>query len=93
MSGTDVLLFFMVVCALWASVTSVLIGRYLHRRGENVNILLYRAFFLKHLHRYRVLTQEERGRPGGLFYHFVIPINATLVLLLAWIAIRSGVVR
>jgi hypothetical protein len=93
MSGLDVLLFVIILCALWSSAASVLIGRYLARHGEKVNFLLFRARFLQHLSRYRALTNAEQGRPGGLFYHFVIPINTTLLLLVLWIVLKAGGAR
>jgi hypothetical protein len=36
----------------------------------------------KHLHQYSKITQEETGRVGPLFYHYVVPLNVALVLAL-----------
>ena len=37
---------------------------------------------LKYLHQYAKITQEETGRVGPLFYHYVVPLNVALVLVI-----------
>jgi hypothetical protein len=51
----------------------------LRRRGEKVSFLLIRLMLLKYLAGYRQVTRAEQGRPGALYYHFVVPINLALV--------------
>ena len=37
---------------------------------------------LKYLSQYRRVTLEETGQVGSLFYHYVIPLNIALVLMI-----------
>jgi hypothetical protein len=37
---------------------------------------------LKYLHEYARVTREETGRVGPLFYHYVVPLNIALVLVI-----------
>jgi hypothetical protein len=75
-----VLVGLILLCAVWAVVTSLLIARDLRKRGCPVSYFWLRVLILKYLHRYSRITQEETGRPGPLFYHYVVPLNTALVL-------------
>lgn len=37
---------------------------------------------LKYLHEYAKLTREETGRVGPLFYHYVVPLNVALIVII-----------
>ena len=70
------------VCVVWAVVAAVLIAVDLHHRGVAVSILWLRPMILKYLHEYSKITREETGRVGPLFYHYVVPLNIALVLVI-----------
>ena len=78
---TEILIGLMIACVLWASTASVLIARDLVKRGLPVSILWLRLKIFKYLGQYRQITREETGRIGPLFYHYVVPFNLALVLV------------
>jgi hypothetical protein len=69
-----------VVCALWGVVAALMILSDLQKRGVKVNFLWIRLLIIKYLGQYARITQEETGRVGPLFYHYVVPLNLALVL-------------
>ena len=69
------------LCAVWAVTASILIARDVQRRGVQVSFLWLRLMILKYLHDYARLTKEETGRVGPLFYHYVVPLNVALVIV------------
>jgi len=76
------LLYFVgIVCVIWAVVAAVMIAVYLDRRGKKVSVLWLRLMILKYLHEYAVVTREETGHVGPLFYHYVVPLNTALVVV------------
>ena len=77
-----------VVCVIWAVVAAVLIAADLHKRGIAVSVIWLRLMILKYLHVYSKVTQEETGRVGPLFYHYVVPLNVALVIVII-LAIKS----
>jgi hypothetical protein len=75
-------------CCLWAVVASIRIVEYLDRRGIRTPWPLLRLYFFRNMSRYREITVRETGRPGRLYYSFLIPINAAWMLALAALALR-----
>ena len=87
------------VAALWALAVASLIGAVvsalritaaLEQRGIHTPWPLLRLFVLRNLGRYRDLTRQETGEVGGLFYSYVIAINAAWILGLAGLLVRGG---
>ena len=78
----SVLIVLALVCAVWAVVASIAIARDLSRRGREVSVVWLRVMILKYLHEYAKATQEETGKVGPLFYHYVVPLNVALVLVI-----------
>lgn len=76
------------LCVVWAVVAALLIANDLRKRGLPVSYLWLRLLILKYLHQYAKVTQEEMGRVGPLFYHYVVPLNIALVLCVV-LAIRG----
>jgi hypothetical protein len=76
------LLVLALLCALWAGAAAVMIANDLKKRGMPVSYVFLRVMILKYLHQYSKITQEETGRVGPLFYHYVIPLNAALALVI-----------
>ncbi len=70
-----------VVCVIWAVVAAILIATDLNRRGVKVSFVWLRLMILKYLHEYAKVTREETGRVGPLFYHYVVPLNVALVIV------------
>ena len=70
-----------VICVIWAVVAAVLIAADLRRRGFSVSVVWLRVMILKYLHEYSKVTREETGRVGPLFYHYVVPLNVALVVV------------
>jgi hypothetical protein len=70
-----------VICVVWAVVAAILIAADLNRRGVKVSFVWLRLMILKYLHEYSRITQEETGRVGPLFYHYVVPLNVALVVV------------
>ena len=75
---------------VWNTVTSVLIYTDLHNRGMKVSFVLLRLMIPFYAHQYRKITTRETGKPGPLFYHWIISINTALVMGIAGIvALRA----
>lgn len=85
---TGILIGLGLVCVVWAGVASILIAADLSKRGVSVSIIWLRLMILKYLHEYSKITREETGRVGPLFYHYVVPLNVALVIVIV-LAIRS----
>jgi hypothetical protein len=70
-------------CVAWNIVAGILICRELGKRGVKVNYLFIKALILSYVGQYRRVTSQETGRPGSLFYQWIVFINAALVTALA----------
>lgn len=77
----SVLIALALLCAVWAGAASIAIAREMERRGHDVSIVWLRVMILKYLHQYATVTREETGRVGPLFYHYVVPLNIALVIV------------
>ena len=81
----ETMILFAILCVACAVVSAILITRNLDHRGVKTPFLLLRWKVLGNIRRYRQLTVEECGRPGMLYYLYLIPINA--VVLFAILAV------
>ena len=82
-------LFFIIgiACALLSVVTAVRITVFLDAKGLKTPFPFIGALIFRNLIRYREITLKETGMVGRLFYSYVVPINAALILVLAaWLA-------
>lgn len=77
-----ILLGFLIVCVVWAVAASVLMARDMQRRGMPVSVLWLRLMIFKYLHQYCKVTREETGHVGPLFYHYVVPLNVALAIVI-----------
>ena len=77
-----------VICSV---VFSLMITSYLSKHGIKINYLLLRLFLPKYIHQYRKLTIEENGKPGNLFYAFIVSMNLALVFAVIGIVLRITV--
>ena len=78
-----------VACGIWAVAAAVLITIALDKRGFRTPFPFIRAFIFRNLRRYREITLGETGKVGPLFYSYVVPINAALLLVLAALVARA----
>lgn len=67
--------------------TSILIFNELKKRGIKESIFWLRMKSPVYAHQYKKVTMAESGKAGPLFYHWVISINAALILAIAAIII------
>jgi hypothetical protein len=74
-------------CVIWNVITSLRIYDDLRRRKIRVSFLWLRLLAPKYAHQYKRITTQENGRPGPLFYHWIISIN--LALVFAVVAVLS----
>lgn len=65
---------------VWGVVSLIRIVAYLSTRGEKISYVFIKLFALKYVHRYRVLTTGETGRPGFWFYSYTLSMLGALVL-------------
>jgi hypothetical protein len=72
-------------CVVWSVVAAILIARDLEKRGMPVSFFWLRLMILKYVYDYRRITKEETGRVGPLFYHYVVPLNVALLLLVVFL--------
>ena len=77
-----------VCCVVWAVVAGLSAMSFCQRRGIRVNPVFLSIEMLNCLSQYRKLTRAETWHVGRLFYHYVIAINAALVLFLGLLVVR-----
>jgi len=66
-----------------------MITSFLSRHGIKINYVFLRLFLPKYIHQYRKLTVEENGKPGNLFYAFIVSMNLALVFAIIGIVLRN----
>ena len=81
MTAVQVLLGLGVACGSSAGVTAVLIARALEPHGITTPFPFFGLFIFRNLRRYSEVTRRTTGRIGPLFYAYVVPINAALILV------------
>jgi len=77
----NILIGLAVICVIWAVVASLMMARDLQKRGVAVSIIWLRVLILNYLHQYSTITKKESGHVGPLFYHYVVPLNVVLVVV------------
>ena len=75
-------------CAVWGTVAAVRIAAFLDERGIKTPFFLFRVYVFRNISRYKKITTEETGKPGGLYGHCVYAFSASLVFALAALAVR-----
>lgn len=89
MTMTTLLVAVAAVAVVWGIVAGVLIFETLRRRGQAASFVRIRLLLPAYVHRYSVITRDETGRTGPLFYHFVVAFNVALVAaVLAFVLTR-----
>jgi hypothetical protein len=59
-------------------------------RGQRINWIFLRLFILKYVGQYREMTIQESGRPGPLFYPFIILMNSALLFTILGLVLRAA---
>ena len=89
MTEISKVLFGLAVPCLVAGVTLMMamVGA-VQSRGYRINWPWIRLYIFKYIYQYRKITVQESGRPGPLFYPFVLVMNAALLFVLAGLTIE-----
>ena len=85
----NILVGLLLLCAAWSVAASVLIVRELDKRGVQVSLISMRLMLFNYIKQYIEITRREQGRIGPLFYHYVAPINAALVVVILLVLIAA----
>ena len=80
MAISTALLIVAVVCGIWATLSAVLLTRWLDQHGLTTPFPFIGLFLFRNVGRYRELTRTESGKVGPLFYSYIIPVNAAWIL-------------
>jgi hypothetical protein len=72
-------LFLAILCGVTGVALMMAMAGALQARGHRINWVLIRFLILKHIWQYRKITVQESGRPGPLFYPFIVTMNLALV--------------
>ena len=77
------------VSFIFGIVFMIMITSFLSNRGIKINYILLRLYIIKYVHQYRKITMEENGKPGNLFYAFIVSMNLALVLAIIGIILKN----
>jgi len=77
-------------CALIGVALMVAIAGALQARGHKINWVFLRLYILKYIGQYREVTVRESGRPGPLFYPFVLAMNSALLFAILGLMLHFG---
>jgi len=78
-----------IVSVIFGIVFMIMIVSFLSNRGIKINYIFLRLYIIKYIHQYRKITIEENGKPGYLFYAFIVSMNFALVLAVIGIILRN----
>jgi len=83
--------FLAAISAIFNGVFGYMIASYLSKHGNKIDYWWNMRFhMLKYLKQYRKLTIEENGKPGNLFYAWVVAISLFLVSVVSLIVLLVG---
>jgi hypothetical protein len=86
-----ILAFAAAATAAWNIATSIRICGELRRRDMKASFLWLRSMAPIYAHRYKKVTTAETGKPGPMYWQWVVSINLTLVLAVAAILFKLRV--
>jgi len=78
-----------IFCAIVNIVFSALILDKLRKRNIKINYFLIRLLLPKYVYQYKKITREESGEVGGLFYGWIVSIDAALIFAVAGLVVRA----
>jgi hypothetical protein len=76
-------------CAVVGVVLMMAMAGALQARGQKINWVWIRLYILKYIGQYHKVTVQETGRPGPLFYPFVVSMNSALLFAVAGLVLRA----
>ena len=76
-------------CAVIGVVLMMAMVGALHTRGHRINWVFLKLYVLKYISDYRKVTLRESGRPGPLFYPFVVSMNSALLFAILGLVLGS----
>ena len=85
--------FFLVLaisCAVAGVALMMAMAGAVQARGGKIHWLLIRLFIFRYIAQYRAVTVQESGRPGPLFYPFIIAMNSALLFAILGLVLRAG---
>lgn len=87
----NILMTIAIVSALCGVIFAVSIVSALEARGVKINWIWLRVLIVsRYLGLYRETTRKETGRPGPLYYGYVISMALALVFAIAGLALRAA---
>jgi len=88
MTTSTLFLSLAIISVLVGMASAMRIVAYLQRRGEKINWIFIKVMILKYIHQYHRLTTRETGKPGPLFYSYIIAMNTALVAAIIGMVFR-----
>jgi hypothetical protein len=87
------ILFFVLalISVVFGIVFMIMITSNLSKRGIKINYFLLRLYIIKYVHQYRNITIEESGKPGPLFYPFVVSMCLALFFAIIGLILKYNV--
>jgi hypothetical protein len=76
-----------VISGIFSLVISFMAASHLSKHGTKINYWNVRFHMLKYVKQYRELTIEESGKPGSLFYAWLVTISLFSVSIISLIVI------
>jgi hypothetical protein len=78
-----------IICLFIGIGCSIAIVSFLQERGVKVNWLLIRLFLPRYVGQYKKMTEEENGKPGSLYYIFVVCMVSAAILVVIGLLIKN----
>ena len=79
------------VSVIFGIVFMIMITSFLSKRGTKINYIFLRLYIIKYIDQYRKITVEENGKPGNLFYPYIVSMSLALVLAVIGIILRNTI--
>ena len=77
-----------IISAICGTAFMVMIVSSLSKRGVKINYVFIKLHIIKYIHQYRKLTEEETGKPGNLFYFFIVSMNLALIFTVIGVILK-----
>ena len=84
-----ILVYLAIPCAAIGVALMMAMVRTLHTRGHRIHWILLRLYIPGYIGQYHRVTKADSGRPGPLFYPFVVSMNSALVLVLIGLLLHA----
>ncbi|MDQ7816390.1 MAG: hypothetical protein RDU14_05145 [Melioribacteraceae bacterium] len=77
-----------IICLFVGIGYSIAIISYLQKHGVKINWLLIRLFLPEYVSQYNKMTEKEYGKPGNLYYMFVVCMVSAVILAIIGLLIK-----